>query len=190
MKILTLSGSNSDSSINRELVEYVMQYLKITSDIIDLRDYSIPMFSIDLEIENGFPKELNSLYDKFISYDAYVISIPEHNGNYPAFFKNIIDWFTRIDRGFFKGRPILLLNASPGPNGGKSVLGIAEKSFSCFGGNVIGKLILPNFQSYKKDGKIDIEQTEIRKIFNEVIEKFERTLTIEHSNIKLQKACV
>lgn len=188
MRILAFSGSNSNSSINRELVKYVIQHLNIPSDLIDLRDYAIPMFSIDSERENGFPNELNSLYISFASYDAYIISIPEHNGNYPAFFKNILDWFTRVDSGFFKGKPILLLNASPGPNGGKSVLDIAEKSFPYFDGNVIGKFILPNFQSYKTDGKINIGQTGILKLFNETIDKFERSLELEQSNNKTQKA--
>src|SRR3546814_20113914 len=83
------------------------------------------------------------LYDTLISYYAYIIAIPEHNGNFPAFFKNIIDWLTRIERGFFKDKPILLLNATPGPTGGRSVLGNAEKLFSFFSGNVIGTFILP-----------------------------------------------
>lgn len=87
MKVLAFSGSNSNSSINRELVKYVIQHLKITSELIDLRDYSIPMFSIDSERENGFSNELNSLFNIFSSYDAYIISIPEHNGNYPAFLR-------------------------------------------------------------------------------------------------------
>lgn len=187
MKILAFSGSNSDSSINRELVQYVIQHLNIPSKLIDLRDYAIPMFSIDLERENGFPNKLNSLYRTLKSYDAYIISIPEHNGNYPAFFKNILDWFTRVDSGFFKGKPILLLNASPGPNGGKSVLCIAEKSFPYFDGNVIAKFILPNCQSYKTDGEINIGQTEILKLFNETIDKFEQSLELAQPNSKTQK---
>src|SRR3546814_7769 len=119
MKVLAFSGSNSMFSINQELIKYSTQFLHLSCDIMDLRAYEIPMFSIDEEQKKGFSNELMELYDTLISYDAYIIAIPEHNGNFPAFFKNIIDWLTRIERGFFKDKPILLLNATPGPNGGR-----------------------------------------------------------------------
>lgn len=185
MKILAFSGSNSVLSINQELVKYIIQYLQIPSDIIDLRDYEIPMFGIDSERENGIPNELKAFYSTFKSYDAYIISIPEHNGNYPAFFKNIIDWLTRIDPVFFKAKPLLLLNASPGSNGGKSVLSIAEKSFPFFDGNVIATFSLPQFGSFITDKKINIERTEIITELKNAIEKFEHSLKFGY--IKAQK---
>lgn len=178
MKILAFSGSNSTSSINQKLIEYVVQHLQIQTDIIDLRNYDIPMFGIDEEFKKGFPNELQLLYDTLSRYDAYIISIPEHNGNYPAFLKNIIDWLTRVESCFFGGKPILLLNASPGPNGGKSVLSIAEKSFPFFGGNVIDTFILPQFNSLIPNGKI--KQVGIIKELNSVINKFEKVLISEY----------
>jgi NAD(P)H-dependent FMN reductase len=176
MKILAFSGSNSASSINQELIKHTVNHLKIPADIVNLKDYNIPMYSIDEENENGFSSELKTLFETFKSYDAYVISIPEHNGNYPAFFKNIIDWFSRIERGFFKGKPVLLLSASPGKNGGASVLSIAEQSFPFLGGNIVGRFSLPEFQIYKQNGKINIENTRLDTEFKEVIYKYELSL--------------
>src|SRR3546814_6190643 len=95
MKGLAFSGSNSMFSINQEVIKYSTQFVHLSCDIMDLRAYEIPMFSIDEEQKKGFSNELMELYDTLISYDAYIIAIPEHNGNFPAFFKNIIDWLDR-----------------------------------------------------------------------------------------------
>jgi len=181
MKILAFSGSNSRTSINQELIKYSTQFLNVPVDIIDLRDYELPMFSIEEEEQNGHSNVLMSLYNTVIGYDAYIIAIPEHNGNFPAFFKNVLDWLTRVERSFFRGKPILLLNASPGPNGGKSVLSIAEKSFPFFDGNVIDTFSLPQFGSFITDKKINIEQTEIIIKINDSIEKFEQSLKFEYA---------
>jgi|SRR5690606_16559437 len=179
MKVLAFSGSNSALSINHELLKYCTQFLRFPFDILDLRNYEIPMFNIDLEQEKGFSAELVALYQTLITYDAYIISIPEHNGNFPAFFKNIIDWLTRIERGFFQNKPILLLNAAPGQQGGKSVLQQAEKSFSFFSGNVVGKFILPNFHSFITQDKLDLEKTEMAKELSDLMESFENKLGSE-----------
>ncbi len=181
MKILAFSGSNSTSSINQELIKYSAQFFSLPVVIIDLRDYDIPMFSTDEETLNGHANDLMLLYNNIISYDAYMIAIPEHNGNYPAFFKNILDWITRIEQGFFKDKLILLLNASPGTNGGKSVLNIAENSFPFFKGNVIGTFRLPQFATFLVNKEILIEHKTIISELKDVIEKFEKSLMLEYT---------
>ncbi|WP_373564641.1 NADPH-dependent FMN reductase [Sphingobacterium sp. E70] len=50
MKVFAFAGSNSSTSINKQLVKFV---LKSFSDheinLIDLNDYNMPVFSVDLE---------------------------------------------------------------------------------------------------------------------------------------------
>lgn len=179
MKVLALSGSNSSASINQELIKYVASLLDAPCDIISLRDYNIPMYSVDEENLREFSVDLESLDKTFKNYDGYIISIPEHNGNFPAFFKNIVDWLTRIERGFFREKPVLLLNASPGFNGGKSVLKIAENSFPFFAGNVIGTFRLPDFGSFFNQGKIEIDNVDLMSELQEVLGKFESSLKLE-----------
>jgi chromate reductase len=183
MKVLAFSASNSASSINHELVKYTLQYLKGSSDVINLKDFDIPMYCIDFEKESGFPEGIMALYNVIKSYDAYIISIPEHNGNFPAFFKNILDWLSRIKIGFFDDKPILLLNAAPGLNGGKSVLNIAKKTFSFFAGNVVDTFILSQFASVMVNGKIHIEDSNTINEFNQVIEKFEYFLNTKPETV-------
>lgn len=176
MRILAFSGSNSASSINQELIEHVAGLLRTQVDVLDLRNYEIPMYGIDEENSNGFPIGLQALFKTFKSYDAYIISIPEHNGNFPAFFKNTIDWFSRMERDFFEGKPVLLLSASPGKEGGSSVLGIAEQSFLYFGGKVLGRFSLPEFHAYRSNGKINIEGTTLGTELKEILYGYEQSL--------------
>jgi len=50
MKILAFAGSNSSTSINKQLVTYTSAQLQEhTVHIIDLNDYEMPLFSIDRE---------------------------------------------------------------------------------------------------------------------------------------------
>lgn len=178
MKILAFSGSNSSSSINQALIKYSAEFLYVPVDIVDLRNYELPMFGIDEEQHNGYSKTLLSLYNTFIEYDAYMISLPEHNGNYPAFFKNTIDWLSRIERGFFRGKPILLLNAAPGSNGGTSVLEIAKTSFPFFDGDVVETFLLPQSGAFVMEGTIKIENLEARKKLTNALSNFEKVLRL------------
>ncbi len=50
MNILAFAGSNSSTSINRELVKFALKsYTEESIDLIDLNDYAMPIFSVDLE---------------------------------------------------------------------------------------------------------------------------------------------
>ena len=146
-KILTFSGSNSSKSINQALVKHVTSFVKnnkVTE--IDLRDYPLPLYSLDIEENEGIPENARKLKQLFDKHDAFIISLPEHNTSMTAFFKNTIDWLSRIQMSLFNNKPILLLSASPGPGGGRSVLAQAETVLSGYlAGKVIGKLGLAKF---------------------------------------------
>ncbi len=57
MKIFAFAGSNSSTSINKQLVKFVLKSFPNNEiNLIDLNDYLMPVFSVDLE-KNGFPEE-------------------------------------------------------------------------------------------------------------------------------------
>lgn len=174
MRILAFSGSNSSLSLNQKLIRYSAGLVKFPVDIIDLRNYELPMVSVDEEQRNGYPKKLIALHKTFIAYDAYMIALPEHNGNYPAFFKNIVDWLSRIERGFFRHKPVLLMNAAPGSHGGKSVLEIATTSFPFFDGRVVETFLLPDSGALKKEGK---EPLQAKDELRHALSRFEHCIS-------------
>lgn len=118
-KILAFTGSNSSASVNRQLLELAASLFESNSvTLIDLRDYPVPMYSMDIEEETGIPSEVTRLKAEFEKHDAFLISSPEHNGMIPAFFKNTMDWLSRAGGKIFQEKPVMLMSASPGPRGG------------------------------------------------------------------------
>ncbi len=56
-KIVTIGGSNSKKSINKVLAEYSGGLLNGIELIkVDLNDFMMPLFSVDVENEQGFSK--------------------------------------------------------------------------------------------------------------------------------------
>ncbi|MBQ4803968.1 NAD(P)H-dependent oxidoreductase [Aquimarina sp. MMG015] len=146
--ILAIAGSNSSTSINQKLVEYVAKEIadhKIK--VLKLANYSMPIYSEDEEKENGFPGMTLGLKQEISEADALIISVNEHNGSWSAFFKNVIDWLSRLDRNFLEGKKILLMSTSPGQRGGLSSLEFAKNVFPRFGGEIIESFSFPSFHA-------------------------------------------
>ena len=137
-KILAFAGSNSSTSVNRKLVEYAKS--KVASheiNLIDLRDYDVPVFSEDLEKDSGVPANIMKLKDVFSEHDAFMIASPEHNGMMPAFFKNMMDWLSRGGGKIFQEKPVLLMSTSPGPRGGQTNLANMKNLFPHWGATAV-----------------------------------------------------
>jgi len=145
-KILAFSGSNSSKSINHLLVTYAVSLIETHEvNLIDLRDYDVPIFSIDLETNEGIPKKIKDLEKLISKYDALIIALPEHNGSMTSFFKNILDWLTRVNHQFLKNKKLLLLSTSPGKHGAKFGLEHTASILPRFGGELIGTYNLGSF---------------------------------------------
>jgi chromate reductase len=147
MKILAFAGSNSTTSINKKLVAYATTFFKTdTINILDLNDFEMPIYSVELEKSNGIPNAAINFAQKIDQSDFLIISLAEHNGAYSASFKNIFDWISRIpNRKAFGEKHILLMATSPGPRGGLTVLEIAKNRFPYSGGIIAETFHLPSF---------------------------------------------
>ena len=145
--ILAFAGSNSSTSINATLINYVVQQITTASvKTLTLTDYDIPMYSIDLETSNGIPVDIQLFKNEIKECDAVMISVNEHNGSVSAFFKNIMDWLSRADRNYMEGKKILLMSTSPGGGGAAGALAYAKSSFPRTGGTIVESFSFPSFQ--------------------------------------------
>ena len=145
-KIIAFGASSSKTSINKQLATYAAhQFENAEVEILDLNDYEMPVFSVDKETSTGLPQLAHDFFNKIGTSDLIVISFAEHNGNYSAAFKNILDWASRINAKTFQEKPVLLLATSPGARGGSSVLEIAKNRFPFQGALVKGTFSLPSF---------------------------------------------
>ena len=153
--IITIGASTSKQSINKVLAEYAGDLLKnVELTKVDLNEYTMPLFSVDLEAEEGFPKGAKNLNEVIENADGFIISFAEHNGAYSAAFKNAFDWLSRIEGKVWRDKPMLLLASSPGARGGQTVLDIALGRFPYMGGNIIGNMSFPSFYDNFKEGEI------------------------------------
>lgn len=173
--IVTIGGSSSKKSINKRLAEYAGGLLNnVILTNIDLNDFEMPLFSVDLEHEIGFPKGALALNEVVENADGFVISLAEHNGAYSAAFKNTFDWLSRINGKVWRNKPMLLLSTSTGIRGGQSVLNIALNRFPFNGGNIVGSMPFPSFNENFKDDKII--NVELKTNLQTLVNEFEKAL--------------
>lgn len=154
-KILAFAGSNSSTSINFQLLQYVAKRLAGHDiKIQDFSQYELPLYSADREREKGIPVSVKIINRIIQEHDALLLAVNEHNGNVSAYFKNMIDWLSRLDRNFLANKRILLISTSPGRRGAASALEYTKGILPRFGGEVIESFSLPSFQDNFKNEKI------------------------------------
>ena len=146
MKVIAFAGSSSKQSINKKLAIYAAGLIDGAEiEILDLNDYELPLFSVDVEKELGKPEIARTFLEKMESADIIVLSLAEHNASFSVAFKNIYDWASRQNKVVFGNTPMLLLATSPGKGGGKNVIETAKISLPKYGGNIIATFSLPQF---------------------------------------------
>ncbi len=156
-KILAFAGSNSKTSINYELVKFVSdQLIEEEVKLIKLTNYDLPMYNINNEEDNGFPPVLDLLYREIKDAKALIISVNEHNGMLSSFFKNVLDWLSRVDRNFLEGKKVLLMSTSTGPGAASSARAYVETAVERYKGEVVSSFGFPSFTD-----NFDLEKQEI-----------------------------
>lgn len=155
MKVLAFAASNSSKSINQKLVTSVSKYYKEDEvELLHIHDFEMPIYSADREKEAGIPQQAVDFAAHIDAADLILISFAEHNGNYTAGYKNLIDWVSRIKgRKPFQDAHLFLLSTSHGARGAQGVLDIALARMPFDGGTVLDSLSLPEFSANFEDGK-------------------------------------
>jgi len=169
MKTIAFSGSNSKNSINQQLVTYAGSLVNDT-EVINLSNYELPIYSIDIE-NVGMPENVKLLDQKLATTDQLIISVSEHNGNISAFFKNALDWLSRNNREFLKGKKVVVLSTSPGKGGANTALHITESTLPYFGANVVAIMSVPSFNANFENGKLI--NSDLNKTLNQALNKLD-----------------
>jgi chromate reductase len=172
-KILAFAGSNSSTSINHALISFaVSKVANAEIKLIKLVDYPLPLFSEDIERELGYSVNLKLLKNEFLEADAIMMSVNEHNGTVSAFFKNVLDWLSRVEYKFLEGKKILLMSTSNGKRGAASSLAYTKGVLPRFGGDVIESFSFPSFsENFSKEDNI-ITNEALLIGFTDVLENF------------------
>lgn len=145
-RILVFAASSSSTSINKTLATWAVNQMEnVEADIVDLRDYDMPVYSEDRERENGIHPLAKQFKAKVDESDGIIISFAEHNGTFSAAFKNVYDWMSRLSKPIWSDKPMLLLSTSNGVRGAQSVLSTAASTLPYRGANVTASLSLPSY---------------------------------------------
>ncbi|MEP2278403.1 NAD(P)H-dependent oxidoreductase [Maribacter sp.] len=175
--VLAFAGSNSSVSINYKLVKYTASLLK--GQEVKLRDmskYPFPMYSQDIENENGFSNSLVEFKNEITNAKGLVISVNEHNSYPSAYFKNTLDWLSRLDSKFLADKKILLMATSGGGRGAIGALEVAEKMLTRFQGTVVESFSLPKYGKNFDEEK-GITNEELAKVFAAKVDSFEKVIS-------------
>lgn len=149
-KILAFAGSGRRNSYNYSVVKCAAEGARDAGadvTLIDLSEYaSVPVFTEDLEAEQGMPEKAKEFKTLMMEHDGFLIANPEYNSGYSALFKNLIDWTSRKEGDeaplqAFTGKPVALMAASPGALGGIRVLVPVRLLLSNINMNVLGQQV-------------------------------------------------
>ena len=173
MKIIAFGGSPSKNSINKKLATYAARLFENSEvEILDLNDFQMPLFSVDIEKEIGQHPLAKAFLAKISTADIVVVSLAENNGNYSVAFKNVFDWCSRINGKVFQEKSMLLMATSDGKRGGASVLEIAKNAFPRYGADIKATFSLPSFYDNFDIEKGKISNEELDTQLKEIVKNF------------------
>ena len=148
-QLLLVPGSTRRGSLNAQLLRHMACELTgaCEIDVLAPEQVDLPIFDQDLESEPSIRARVAALRARFSACDGLIVASPEHNGQVPAYLKNLVDWVSRlphVDAQFdnpFLDKPLLLCSASTGWSGGALGLVHARALFSYLGCVVLGDVV-------------------------------------------------
>lgn len=161
--------------MNHALVVCAVQKLQKTeSVVIRLTDYPLPMFGEDIEREEGYSEILKELLSEIKEADGLLLSVNEHNGTVSAFFKNVLDWLSRLEYKFLTDKNVFLMSTSDGKRGALSANEYTARVLPRFGAKDIHTYQLPSFSENFADNTII--NKELDAALNAELSAFERSI--------------
>lgn len=182
IKILAFSGSGRKDSVNKKVVAVAAKGAEEAGaqvTLVHLEDFGMPIFTEDLESEQGMHEGAQEFKQLLMSHDGFLISNPEYNSSYSALFKNSVDWASRkLDNEkpleAYKGKVAAIMAASPGGLGGMRVLVTTRMLMEN-----LGTMVLPNqkavggaFAKFDESGNMTDEkmQQALKNLGKELVE--------------------
>lgn len=117
MNIEIVSGSPRKNSMTNRVALFLKNYLQKVSqhniNIIDVRDWDVPVLETAWMALEKVPAHLQPLGERMFSADAFIMVTPEYNGSYSSALKNLFDHFPKQQHKAFA-----IVTASDGAMGG------------------------------------------------------------------------
>jgi chromate reductase len=141
VRLLAISGSERDGSLNRKLLDAAATSAQAHGaqvDGIDLRSLALPLYDGDIEKGAGVPEGAKRLREALLAADGVLLATPEYNGFPTPLLVNSFDWLSRLAAGgavpsglaATAGKPLGIVSASPGLLGGLRSLNFTRQYLS------------------------------------------------------------
>ena len=159
-RILAFAGSFREKSYNKRVLAIAADGARARGsqvDVVDLRDYYMPVFCPDEIEQNVFHPAALKFQELLNQYQGLLIATPEYNASVPGGMKNIFDWTSRKSERFglnevFRGKFAAMITASPGSFGGIRCLAHLRQILSIMGVTVLPSEIAVTFVADKFEG--------------------------------------
>ena len=169
-KVLVMAVSTRTGSVNQALARHIVARIDIGApvEIVDLRDYPLPLYDGDLEARDGVPAAAAALAGEMAAADVLVLVSPEYNGTFTPLLKNTVDWVTRIDASAFAHLRVLLASASPGRGGGANGVAMIRTWLSNMGIDTAERTLSIGDASVGPDGElVGIDHAELTRFVSQ-----------------------
>lgn len=117
MNIEIISGSPRKESVTNRVALFLKKYLgqktQHNVNIIDVREWDVPVLQGVFSTAEKAPQHLRPLADRMFGADSFILLSPEYNGSYSAALKNLLDHFPKQTH-----KPFGIATASTGAMGG------------------------------------------------------------------------
>lgn len=160
IKILAFAGSLREHALSKRVVKIAIKGAeKAGAEVtyVDLRDYPMPIYSLDDHEKSGFDQHALRLQGLFTQHEGFLIATPEYNGSLSAALKNAIDWASRPSDMYprsavFAGKFAAMMASSPGSLGGVRSLSHLRGVLTSVSVNVLPQEIAVPFAEAKFAG--------------------------------------
>ena len=160
LKFISLVGTNSKKSTNRQLLQYMQKHFadKAEIELIEIKD--IPIFNKPSDMQ--VPEIVKEIAAKIEAADGVIIGTPEYDHSIPAVLMSALAW---LSYGIYPllGKPVMITGASYGTLGSsraqlqlRQILDSPELKASVMPGSEF--LLSHSLQAFDKNGDlIDLE---------------------------------
>src|SRR5471032_3567383 len=107
LKFVTLLGSLRKDSYNAMVARTLPKLAPSGVTIEALPSIgSLPLYDTDIQQEEGFPADIETIAEQIRQADGLIIVTPEYNYSVPGGLKNAIYWLSRLLNKRIAGKPV------------------------------------------------------------------------------------
>lgn len=175
VKLLVFGASLRGGSLNDRLASlaaHTAEQKGATVERAVMTDFECPSYDMDAELSGGIPTGAQTLRERLIATDGFMIASPEYNASMPGVLKNAIDWTSRFRPQPFNGKQGFVMAASPSMTGGKIGLWALRQPLEHLGARVYPDMFALAQAHHAFDDSGRIVDSKLQHWFETTIECF------------------